>query len=169
MSVSRVVQVEPLTTRAFAPFGTVPTDPAGSGRPVNLGTALRHDHVVTLENARPDARPNLALFRCRHVPLPVRITLLERHPHSGQTFLSLAGGSWLLCVAPARPDGEPDLDQLRAFRAGRGQGIHLARGVWHHPVMALEQDAELAMLVWEDGGPGDCDERILDVPPLVQA
>jgi ureidoglycolate lyase len=160
----RAISVEPLTAAAFAPFGQVPTAAAGDGRPVNLGTVRRLDHVAALDTTRAHARPNLALFRCTPVVLPFYVTLLERHPHSSQLFLALTGGAWLVCVAPSDPAGAPVTSALRAFHATRGQGIHLARGVWHHPIVALDEPAELAMLVWEDGGAGDAEERRLDAP-----
>jgi ureidoglycolate lyase len=162
--VTRTIAVEPLTTQTFAPFGEVPTSPGGDGRPINLGTARRFDHVAALDSSRPHALPNLALFRCAPVMLPFDVTMLERHPHSSQLFLALSGGPWLVCVAPSDAGGEPDVAALRAFRAERGQVVHLARSVWHHPIVVLERPAELAMLVWEDGGAGDADERKLDTP-----
>jgi ureidoglycolate lyase len=161
---TRTIAVEPLTAQAFAPFGEVPTSADGDGRPVNLGTARRLDHVATLDTTRPHAHPNLALFRCAPVTLPFDVTMLERHPHSSQLVLALSGGPWVVCVAPSDAGGEPDVAALRAFRAERGQAVHLARGMWHHPIVVLEHPAELAMLVWEDGGPGDTEERRLDVP-----
>jgi len=160
----RALAIEPLTAEAFAPFGEVPTAAAGDGRAVNLGTARRIDRVAALDSDRPLAHPNLALFRCAPVALPFDVTMLERHPHSSQLFLALTGGAWLVCVAPSDAGGEPVLDALRAFRATRGQGVHLARGVWHHPVVVLDEPAELAMLVWEDGSSGDAEERRLDTP-----
>lgn len=159
----------PLTSESFAPFGDVLGAPgapqaSASGRAVNLGTALRRDRAASLESTRPAAAPNLALFRCEPQALPFRATLLERHPHSTQLFASLGGARWLLVVAPTLPDGEPDLEGARAFLASAGQGVNFRRGLWHHPVVALDRPAELLMLAWEDGGPGDCEERPLSVP-----
>jgi hypothetical protein len=36
-------------------------------------------------------------------------------------------------------------------------------------VLALTEPAELLMLAWEDGGPGDCEERLLPDPFEVSA
>ncbi len=155
---------EPLTAAAFAPFGQVPGGSEGDARRVNLGTAWRHDHAAALENGRPGARPNLAVFRCDPCTLPFRATLLERHPHSTQLFASLRGGRWLVIVAPTRADGGPDEAGMRAFACEPGQALNLARGCWHHPVIALAEPAELLMLAWEDGGPGDLEERALAAP-----
>lgn len=160
----RRIAALPLADAAFAPFGEALAAPAAAERRVNLGTAGRHDRVVTPASTRPAARPNVALFRCDPQALPIRVTLLERHPHSTQLFAALRGGDWLVVVAPALPGGEPDTAAARAFRCGPGQGVNLARGVWHHPVLALGEPAELLMLAWEDGGPGDCEERPLAEP-----
>jgi ureidoglycolate lyase len=161
---ARTISAVPLDRQAFAPFGEVIETPGGAGRAVNLGTARRFDRAVTLESARPAATPNLALFFCEPQSLPFRATLLERHPHSTQVFAALRGGRWLVVVAPSLPDGRPDERGVRAFACGPGQGINLAQGVWHHPMIALGEPAEMLMLAWEDGGPGDCEEFPLSSP-----
>ena len=163
----RRIPLEPLSAAAFAPFGTVLGAAAGRGRPTNLGTAERFDEAAPLVNARPGARPNLAVFVLRPQPLPLAITLLERHPHSSQVFAALGSGRWLVAVAPARADGAPDPAGLRAFVAGAGDAICFAPGTWHHPVIALDRPAELLMLAWEDGGPGDCET--VPLAPAVEA
>jgi ureidoglycolate lyase len=160
----RRIAARPLDATAFAPFGQVIAVPAGGGREVNLGTALRFDHVAALENARAGARANLAVFRCAPQAPPVVLAMLERHPFSTQAFVAIHAGRWLICVAPERPDGEPDIAGLRAFVAGPGQGINLRRGTWHHPVLALDAPAQLLMLAWEDGSAGDGEARALDTP-----
>ena len=158
---ARVATVEPLDADAFAPFGQVIGADIGPGRSVNLGTARRFDHAAALESARPGARPNLAVFRSAPIALPVRVAMLERHPHSTQAFLPLSGGRWLICVAPEAPGGGPDAAALRAFVGAPGRGVNLARGLWHHPILALDEAATFAMLAWEDGSAGDCEEQAL--------
>jgi ureidoglycolate lyase len=158
------VPLETLTREAFAPFGDVVTAGLGAGRDTNLGTALRFDWSAALENARPGARPNLAVFRSTPQALPFRVTLLERHAHSTQVFAALRAARWLVIVAPGAPDGGPDPAGLRAFVAQQGEAINFRRGTWHHPVIVLDEPAELLMLAWEDGGAGDCEERALARP-----
>ena len=162
------VFLEPLTPEGFAAFGQVIEAGAGPGRPVNLGTAMRFDRLGLLENARPAARPNLAVFRLAPQGLPFPLTLFERHPHSSQAFVPMRGARWLLCVAPEDAAGRPDAARARAFVGGPGRGVNLRRGAWHHPLIALDEPAELAMLAWEDGSGGDCVEHRLADPVLVQ-
>jgi ureidoglycolate lyase len=74
---------------------------------------------------------------------------------------------FLIVVAPTAADGGPDVDGLRAFVCGPGQGITYRAGVWHHPIIAVDGDADFAMLAWEDGSALDCVEQPLPAPVLV--
>jgi ureidoglycolate lyase len=149
---------EPLDAAAFAPFGFLVSAGLGAGHSANQGTATRFDFCAELESTRPLARPNLAVFRSAARPLPVTIRLLEQHPCSTQTFLPMVCSRFLVVVAPSGTDGAPHLAGLRAFIARAGQGITYRRGVWHHPIIALDADADFAMLAWEDGSVDDCVE-----------
>lgn len=159
------VLAAPLSAPGFAPFGDVISAGLRSGTSANQGTAVRFDWSAQLENRRGDgARPNLAVFRSLPQPLPFTVKLLERHPHSTQVFLPLVCSRFLVCVAPSLPNGEPHVQGLRAFICGPGQGINYRAGVWHHPIIALDAPAEFAMLAWEDGSTGDCEERAIAHP-----
>jgi ureidoglycolate lyase len=155
----RQVLAEPLSPEAFAPFGDVISAGLRTGTAANQGTSLRFDGSAALINRRDAARPNLAVFRSQPQALPLAIKVLERHSHSTQAFLPLICARFLVCVAPTQHDGEPDLSGLRAFMCGPGQGINYRPGVWHHGIVALDAPAEFAMLAWEDGTDGDCEER----------
>ena len=163
------VALEPLTPAAFAPFGQVVAADVGQAIAANQGTALRNNWAANLTNLRPHAKANLAVFQAVEQALPLELRLLERHPHSTQAFLPLVVGRMLVCVAPNAADGTPDLTQLRAFVGHSGQGVNYAVGTWHHPIVALDCDAELAMLAWEDGSAGDCEEFWLAAPVVVLA
>jgi ureidoglycolate lyase len=165
--VIREIRAVPLTPEAFAPFGEVVAAGVGTSSPANQGTALRYDGAARLESSRPAARPTLAVYRSTATSLPFEVRLLEKHPASTQTFLPMACARFLVCVAPAAADGTPDVARLAAFLCSRGQGINYRRGVWHHPIVALDGPAELAMLAWEDGTSLDCTEHPLAEPVRV--
>lgn len=159
------LHARPISPEAFAPFGEVVSlarlDQAKSA---NQGTGVRLDYVANLVNARPHARANMVVFRGAAQKLPLQMKLLEKHPHSSQTFLPLKCERYLVCVAPTGTDGAPDLKGLVAFICEGGQGINYAPGTWHHPMMALDTDGEFAMLVWEDQSAQDCVEWPLPFP-----
>ncbi len=158
------IRAVPLTPEGFARYGDVVSAGQGRGSAANQGTAVRFDWCARLESTRDGARPNLAVFRSTPKALPFQVRLLEKHPCSTQVFLPLACASFLVCVAPTGADDGPDLGRMEAFLCGPGQGLNYHRGVWHHPIVALEEEAEFAMLAWEDGGPQDCVEHWLVEP-----
>lgn len=165
--VGRTVVGEPLSVAAFAPFGFVVSAGLKAGASANQGTALRFDRCADLVNTRSSAAPNLAVFRSTKKSLPFAVTLLERHPCSTQTFLPMVCTRFLIVVAPTAADGGPDVAGLRAFVCGPGQGVTYHVGVWHHPIIAVDGDADFAMLAWEDGSALDCVEQALPTPILV--
>jgi ureidoglycolate lyase len=147
------INIKPLTTEAFAPFGQVLETP---------GNANRLDGAATLFSGRAHAKPNLALVRAKPRALPLVVELMERHQHSSQAFTPLDAASYLVLVCPSTPDDTPDVARLRAFTANAHQGINYNAGTWHHPMTALGAPAVFAMTIWEDGGDGDCQFYHLD-------
>jgi len=162
-----MIRALPLSVEAFAPFGDVVSAGLKAGAPANQGTAVRFDHCAPLINARAHAKANLAVFRSVPKTLPFEVKLLEKHPHSTQVFLPMRCSRLLICVAPALLGGAPDVSQLKAFLCEPGQGISYNADTWHHPMVALDEAAELAMIAFEDGSPDDCIVYPLAHPVLV--
>ncbi len=162
------IRPQPLTAAAFAPFGQV-LAPAGAGSAANAGMARRFDDAVDLDNRRPGARANLALFDVQPIRLPHHITALEQHPHSTQTFIPLGATAYAVAVCAADATGAPDVASLQAFVATGEVGVHYAVGTWHHAIMALDAPTRFASLVWEDGTAGDCTEVTLASPVTLLA
>ena len=162
-----MIRALPLSALAFAPFGDVVSAGLKVGASANQGTAVRFDHCAQLINARANATANLAVFRSVPKSLPFEVKLLEKHPHSTQVFLPMRCRRLLVCVAPALLGGAPDVSQLKAFVCEPGQGVSYKPDTWHHPIVALDDIAELAMLAFEDGSPDDCVVYPLAHPVLV--
>jgi ureidoglycolate lyase len=155
---ARELTPEPLTIEAYAPFGDVlAAAPGGeAGKVVNQGHARRHDRLVSLANLRPGATANVCVFRCSpRPPLTLVVELLERHPASTQLFIPMGARRYLTLVALG--GDAPDLGTLRAFLCSGLQGVSYRPGVWHHPLIALDEATDFACVVHEDDGPGDCD------------
>lgn len=161
------LRARPLTREGFAPFGDIIGLELSGGTSANQGTATRFDWVAKLASSRPEAKPNLAVFRSVAKRLPFEVRLLERHPCSSQMFVPMACQRFLVVVCPEDARGEPDLARLCAFVCGPGQGVNYRPGLWHHPIIALDGPADLLMLAWEDGTARDCEERPLATPLLV--
>jgi ureidoglycolate lyase len=154
----RVLRLAPLDHESFSPFGEV-VSVRGQPTPVNDGRALRYDNLVRFRHGTEAIMPALSLYHVSASTLPFAVALFECHPHSGQLFLPMMDGRFLVVVAPDR-DGRPDLDKARAFLPGAGVGIHYQPGIWHVPMAALGADTLLAMVMWEGAGTTTVEYRL---------
>src|SRR3954469_23769817 len=149
----RELTPEPLTAEAFAPFGSVieASDEAVK-LDINQGHAVRYDRLAQIDVSDDDGTGVITLFRARPPAEPV-LRVFERHPLGSQTFMPLSGRPYLVAVAPAGPF---DPAKIRLFRAEGHQGVHYAKGIWHHFLLVLD---ESDFLVVDRAGPGDnCEE-----------
>lgn len=157
----------PLTVERFAPFGEVLEATADRREAMNSGRFERFPDLARIDTATAGGRPALSIARCRTPSrLPLRIDMLERHPHGSQVFMPLSGFAFFVVVAPAG-DGI-NVDELAAFVSNGRQGINYRKGVWHMPMIALEKRQEF--LIVERAGDGtNCDEHFLDEPVLLES
>ncbi len=158
--------IEPLTREAFAPFGDViEASDAVKHFPINAGNTERFHDLANLD-AGEDGRVIASIFRGLPRELPFTVPMMERHPKGSQAFVSLSGRHYLVVVA--RPGEPPVAADLRCFLATAAQGVNYAKGVWHHPLMAL--DAVSDFLVIDRSGPGgNCDEVELAPVAIIPA
>ena len=141
--------VRPLTKESFAPFGEVLETDGAETRLINAGACTRFHALATIETRGEGARAVVSLFRTEPATLPLRLSMMERHPLGSQAFWPLSGGDWLVTVAPDE-NGRPGTPLV--FRASGGQGVCYAPNVWHHPLLALGQVSDF--LVVDRDGPG---------------
>lgn len=152
-----ILDVKPLTREAFAPFGDViHVDLAETVFTINGGTAHRYHDLARIDTDSENGKTIVSLFRAQPRTLPIVTTLLERHPLGSQAFMPLGPNPYLVVVGNT-PDGAPS-----AFLAQPDQGINLNRGVWHHPMLALDRVSDF--LVIDRGGKG----HNLDEVPMQQ-
>ncbi len=156
----KTLRVERLTRAAFAPFGDVIERAGARHFPINGGTTERYHDLANVDVCMDGGRPLINLFRAQPRALPVEIDMMERHPHGSQAFVPLADVRYLVVVAPA---GELDPDRMRAFVSDGWQGVNYARGVWHHPLLALERVSDF-VVVDRGGVQPNCDEIVLSEP-----
>lgn len=149
------LEVELLTQAAFAPFGDV-IEPANARavQSINDGTARRFHALARIDFAGADGAAIISLFRAQPRQLPFTVRKLERHPLGSQAFMPLGPTPYLVVVA-ADAETPP-----RAFLAGKGQGINLHRGTWHHALLALERESDF-LVIDREGEAANCDEIVL--------
>ncbi|HTH73384.1 MAG TPA: ureidoglycolate lyase [Trinickia sp.] len=160
---NRLLAVEPLTRAAFAPFGDVVSLDGARHFPINGGTTERFHDLATIDVTAGGGRPLINVFRGQPRALPLQVTMMERHPLGSQAFIPLADIRYLVVVAPA---GEFDIDRMRAFSVHGRTGVNYARGVWHHPLIALDAVSDF-LVVDRGGNQPNCDEIVLSEPCLL--
>lgn len=152
--------VRPLSAESFARFGTV-TELA------TLGSAT--DITAAFEAAADANAPVVRVVQVSAVITPLTITVLEKHPFSAQTFLTLNTAPSLVVVCASNADGRPDPATIQAFMARPDQIVTYGRGVWHHKVTPLLQPGAYAMVMQQTGRGDDTTLFGLPTPCLIDA
>ena len=157
---ARRLATEPLTKDGFAPFGTVIERDGAEIRMINEGTTTRFHALSGVDVATGGGTAILSIFAGTPWPVPVEISMMERHPLGSQAFMPLSDHDWLVVVAPTNGDDTaPDFAGLRCFHARGDQGVNYAPDVWHHPLL-VRQPQEF--LVADRAGPaGEADSANL--------
>lgn len=142
--------VRPLTREAFGPFGDVIETEGARHFSINGGTTERYDDLALVDVDAEGGRPLISIFRGDAATLPIPVAMVERHPLGTQAFMPLSHNPYLVVVAEGQgevPGG------LHAFLASGSQGVSYHRGVWHHPLLALQVTSDF--LVIDRGGEGN--------------
>ena len=151
---------QPLSETAFAPFGHVIAGDVGVGRPINHGSSQRVDLPGALALHAEGGQPVLAVFRARAQTPQGPWHELERHRLGSQSFVPLQGARCIVLVALG--DHTPDPTTLAAFVVAGHQGFTLNAGTWHHPLIALD-DGDFVVLE-RQGDAVDCEVQHLAAP-----
>ena len=155
-----VLRPQPLSAAAFAPFGQViEARSDGSHHAINDGDAERYHDLAHVDTTADSGRTLVNIFRARPHALPLKLTLVERHQLGSQLLMPLSRQRFLVVVAAAGP--APRADALRCFMASAGQGVNLARGAWHHPLLALDAGGDF-LVIDRGSDADDCDVLLLD-------
>jgi ureidoglycolate lyase len=164
MAARTVLQAEPLSAAAFAPFGHVIETAGHVPQSINQGTCQRFDDLAPVDVGADGGRPLISIFQAMPRALPYEVRTLERHPLSSQAFYPLDARPFLIVVA--HQSGPDSPGPIRAFRAAGNQGVNYRRNTWHHALLAI--GAASQFLVVDRGGPGtNCDQHELAQPLLV--
>lgn len=153
--------IEPLTREAFAPFGDVIELAGAKQIPINLGTTIRYHDLANIDVETEGGRPLVNVFRGQPRTLPFEVKMMERHPLGSQAFAPLSDKPYLVVVAPA---GELERSRIRAFVTRGWQGVNYAKGVWHHPLIALGEVSDF-IVIDRDGEGTNLNEQ--DLPESV--
>jgi len=160
----RTIVARPLTREAFAPFGAVIDKVGTEPRPMNAGKARRFHDLAGIAIAGEGGRVVIGLVEAEPYPVPLVLSLVERHPLGAQAFVPLSAAPFLVVVCPD-VEGQPGPPQ--AFVTAPGQGVSYEIGTWHGVLTPFGAPQEF--LVVDRGGPGvNLEEYVFAEPWSVQ-
>jgi ureidoglycolate lyase len=158
------IEIKPLTREAFAPFGDVIETENAHSFPINGGKCTRYHDLAKIETAGEKGRPMISLVRGEPYPLPLKLTMVERHPLGSQAFIPLTDNPFLVVVSGETSEGP---SEPIAFRTAPGQGVNIARNVWHGILTPLEDVSDFAVV--DRGGEGvNLEEHFFEQPFLLR-
>lgn len=148
-----MLQPEPLTADAFAPFGDVLQVEGATAFEINEGFTTRVHDVCDLQVRGTNARPIVSFFLGR--PRPLTIRMVECHPYGSQAFMPLDPHPWLVVVSTS-----PRAEGVRAFWARGDQGVNYHAGVWHHPLLVTQ--SQRFLIIDREGHEPNCEEMFFE-------
>lgn len=157
------IVIQPLTREAFAPFGDVIETENANNFPINGGNATRYHDLAKIDTTGDKARPMISLVRGVPYPLPLKLTMVERHPLGSQAFIPLSDNPFLIVVSRETDEGP---SEPIAFKTTPGQGVNIARNVWHGILTPLDDVSDFAVV--DRGGEGvNLEEHFFKEPFLI--
>lgn len=160
-----IITPQALSANTFSNYGDVIEVQDGAAHmSINQGFTERYHDLATVDVSQKNGRTLLSIFRSTPLPIPIKITVMERHPLSSQAFMPLSNKPYLVVVAKA---GEFNESAIKVFLAQPNQGVNYHAGTWHHFCLALNSISDF--LVIDRGGDGhNCDEVLLEKPFSIQ-
>jgi ureidoglycolate lyase len=146
-----------LSALDFAPFGEVFEPP-----PVGQ----RRHLAASFQNMRSHAQLDCYINHREPTPLPHSISVMERHAFSSQAFMPFQVSRYIVAAAPTSRFGGPDTSKLQAFVASGNQAVNYRAGIWHCPLIVLDEAGKFVVVMWKDGSPGD--EEFVDLAEPLQ-
>ena len=135
---------EVLTVDNFQLFGEVFSTENKESITINDGFASKFPDIVKLDTKEAEGETSVHIFVAKKRQFPLQITMLENHPFFSQTFIPKNNTPFIVVVAP--PSQEPVIENIKAFITDGDQGISYSRGVWHFPLISMNDNSELIVL-----------------------
>jgi len=138
----RKAKVEPLSLKAFEPFGTFANMLKPSGEKMGAAPIEFFRDRVQLDLG---GATKASFSICRVKPRPSVVDVSEYHTATGEGILPL-DKPVVIHVAPAGV-GDVPASKIRLFHVPAGTLVSLKPGVWHHAPLAVGKGAANVLIV----------------------
>ena len=135
---------EKLTEDNFADFGEVVSIQSKQSKTINNGFADKYADIASLDTSEDQGQTSVHIFVAKSRQFPLHISMLEKHPFFSQTFIPRHSSPFIVVVAP--PEEIPSIEKLKAFITNGEQGISYSRGVWHFPLISMNDNSQFIVI-----------------------
>jgi ureidoglycolate lyase len=135
---------EELTAENFTDFGEVVSIQSKDSRTINDGFAEKYPDIASLDTNEDGGTASVHIFVAKSRVFPLHISMLEKHPFFSQTFIPRHSSPFLVVVAP--PAKTPSIENIKAFITNGEQGVNYSRGVWHFPLISIEDNSQFIVI-----------------------
>ncbi|RXJ68480.1 ureidoglycolate hydrolase [Halarcobacter ebronensis] len=135
---------KPLNTKEFEKFGKIISIENSKSKTINNGYAKKHYELTTIDSKEKNGQTALHIYLAKKREFPLKIDMLEKHPYFSQTFIPRGQNPFLLVVALGNE--QPDLSTIKAFVTNGNEGVHYNRGVWHFPLISIEDNEQFIVI-----------------------
>lgn len=158
----RTIQAKRITKEEFAAFGELINFDDATKISCNQGRAIRyHDLAQHIDVIEGNGRAGLSIYRTTPSQPPFLVEVMERHPLGSQAFIPMTMSSTARFLVSVAPYGELDLSKVKSFVVNGQQGVNYKKGIWHLPIVALDQPLDFIALD-RIGVEKNCDEVFLE-------
>ena len=146
----RTIRPINLEDEEFSKYGKIISVDNSDSIIINNGFASKHYNLCNIDANDNGGVATLHLYEGKKREFPLKINMMEKHPHFSQTFIPRSKTPFIIVVALGSE--EPDLNTLSVFKSNGNQGVHYNKNVWHFPLISLEDKEQFIVVDRNDLG-----------------
>ena len=125
-----------ITRKNFTKYGELISSDDVNPIDINAGYAKRFDNLANINTYKDEGKAIVSIFSAIKRSFPMKIDMMEKHPLGSQAFIPMKETTFLSFVAP--PGESPDINKIQSFIIPPKTGINYKPGVWHFPLISIE-------------------------------
>ncbi len=132
----KIIKPIKVTKVNFAPYGDLISSDGVEPIDINSGYAKRFDNLANIDISKDKGEAIVSIFSALKRTFPMKIDMMEKHPLGSQVFMPMKEITFLSFVAP--PGETPEINKIQSFIIPPKIGINYKPGVWHFPLISIE-------------------------------
>ncbi len=132
----KIIKPIKITKVNFAPYGDLISSDGVEPIDINSGYAKRFNNLANIDISKNKGEAIVSIFSALKRTFPMKIDMMEKHPLGSQAFMPMKEITFLSFVAP--PGETPEINKIQSFIIPPKMGINYKPGVWHFPLISIE-------------------------------